>query len=101
MVVKKNKSVLAKLIKDLKKIGPLLSEIPALIIDDESDQASVNTTDPKKWEEGKVARTAINSQISQLLGLLPAPSTSATRRRPSPTSSSTRATARTSSRATS
>ncbi|MFF3352570.1 Z1 domain-containing protein [Streptomyces sp. NPDC002917] len=71
MVVKKNKSVLAKLIKDLKKIGPLLSEIPALIIDDESDQASVNTTDPKKWEEGKVARTAINSQISQLLGLLP------------------------------
>ncbi|MFI9036045.1 Z1 domain-containing protein [Streptomyces sp. NPDC053726] len=71
MVVKKNKSVLAKLIKDLKKIGPILSEIPALIIDDESDQASVNTTDPKKWEDGKVARTAINSQISQLLGLLP------------------------------
>lgn len=71
MVVKKNKSVLAKLINDLKKIGPILSEIPALIIDDESDQASVNTTDPKKWEEGKVARSAINSQISQLLGLLP------------------------------
>ncbi|MEW2490438.1 Z1 domain-containing protein [Streptomyces sp. NPDC048411] len=71
MVVKKNKSVLAKLIKDLKKIGPILSEIPALIIDDESDQASVNTTDPKKWEDGKVARTAINGQISQLLGLLP------------------------------
>ncbi|MCX4969581.1 Z1 domain-containing protein [Streptomyces sp. NBC_00654] len=72
MVVKKNKSVLGKLITDLKKIGPMiLSEIPALIIDDESDQASVNTTDPKKWEEGKVARTAINSQISQLLGLLP------------------------------
>lgn len=71
MVVKKNKSVLDKLIKDLKKIGPILSEIPALIIDDESDQASVNTTDPKKWEDGKVARTAINSQISQLLTLLP------------------------------
>lgn len=71
MVVKKNKSVLDKLIKDLKKIGPILSEIPALIIDDESDQASVNTTDPKKWEDGKVARTAINGQISQLLGLLP------------------------------
>ncbi|WP_406096630.1 Z1 domain-containing protein [Streptomyces sp. NBC_01013] len=71
MVVKKNKSVLDRLIRDLKKIGPILSEIPALIIDDESDQASVNTTDPKKWEDGKVARTAINSQISQLLGLLP------------------------------
>ncbi|MEU1211366.1 Z1 domain-containing protein [Streptomyces sp. NPDC005791] len=71
MVVKKNKSVLAKLIKDLKKIGPILSEIPALIIDDESDQASVNTTDPKKWEDGKVVRKAINGQITQLLGLLP------------------------------
>lgn len=71
MVVKKNKSVLEKLVKDLKKIGPILGEIPALIIDDESDQASVNTTDPKKWEDGKVTRTAINGQISKLLKLLP------------------------------
>ncbi|OIJ65239.1 Z1 domain-containing protein [Streptomyces mangrovisoli] len=71
MVVKKNKSVLEKLVTDLKKIGPILGEIPALIIDDESDQASVNTTDPKKWEDGKVTRTAINGQISKLLGLLP------------------------------
>ncbi|MER8017712.1 Z1 domain-containing protein [Streptomyces griseoluteus] len=71
MVVKKNKSVLENLVKDLKKIGPILGEIPALIIDDESDQASVNTTDPKKWEAGEVVRTAINGQISKLLGLLP------------------------------
>ncbi|MFD8422343.1 Z1 domain-containing protein [Streptomyces sp. NPDC059466] len=71
MVVKKNKSVLEKLVKDLKKMGPILGEIPALIIDDESDQASVNTTDPKKWEDGKVIRTAINGQISKLLKLLP------------------------------
>lgn len=71
MVVKKNKSVLDKLIGDLKKIGPILSEIPTLIIDDESDQASVNTTNPKTWEDGKVDRKAINGQISQLLGLLP------------------------------
>ncbi|MGW1756621.1 Z1 domain-containing protein [Streptomyces mirabilis] len=71
MVVKKNKSVLEKLVKDLKKMGPILGEIPALIIDDESDQASVNTTDPKKWEDGKVTRTAINGQISKLLNLLP------------------------------
>ncbi|MFJ3716829.1 Z1 domain-containing protein [Streptomyces sp. NPDC090057] len=71
MVVKKNKSVLEKLVTDLKKIGPILGEIPALIIDDESDQASVNTTDPKKWEDGKVTRTAINGQISKLLKLLP------------------------------
>ncbi|MCX4400474.1 Z1 domain-containing protein [Streptomyces sp. NBC_01764] len=71
MVVKKNKSVLEKLVKDLKKMGPILGEIPTLIIDDESDQASVNTTDPKKWEDGKVTRTAINGQISKLLTLLP------------------------------
>ncbi|MCI3930922.1 Z1 domain-containing protein [Streptomyces sp. AN091965] len=71
MVVKKNKSVLTKLVKDLKKIGPLLSEIPTLIIDDESDQASVNTTDPKKWEAGKVTRTSINGLITDLLRLLP------------------------------
>lgn len=71
MVVKKNMSVLEKLVTDLKKFGPILGEIPALIIDDESDQASVNTTDPKKWEDGKVTRTAINGQISALLKLLP------------------------------
>lgn len=71
MVVKKNKSVLENLVKDLKKIGPILGEIPALIIDDESDQASVNTTDPKKWAAGTVTRTAINGQISKLLKLLP------------------------------
>jgi hypothetical protein len=71
MVVKKNKSVLTNLVKDLKKIGPILREIPTLIIDDESDQASVNTSDPKKWESGQIQRTAINGLISQLLGLLP------------------------------
>ncbi|GAA4030471.1 Z1 domain-containing protein [Streptomyces plumbiresistens] len=71
MVVKKNKTVLSNLVDDLRKIGPLLSEIPALIIDDESDQASINTIDPKKWEAGKVTRTAINSLITDLLGLLP------------------------------
>ncbi|MEV8454446.1 Z1 domain-containing protein [Streptomyces sp. NPDC052095] len=71
MVVKKNKSVLSSLVKDLKKIGPILGEIPTLIIDDESDQASVNTSDPKKWEAGRTQRTAINGLISELLGLLP------------------------------
>ncbi|MFJ4472480.1 Z1 domain-containing protein [Streptomyces sp. NPDC089424] len=71
LVVKKNKSVLEKLVKDLKQIHGLLGELPALIIDDESDQASVNTSDPKKWERGSADRTAINGLISQLLGLLP------------------------------
>ncbi|MER7703059.1 Z1 domain-containing protein [Kitasatospora sp. NPDC097605] len=71
LVVKKNKSVLTKLVKDLKQIHGILGELPTLIIDDESDQASVNTTDPKKWEKGSTKRTAINSLISQLLRLLP------------------------------
>lgn len=68
MVVKKNKSVLTKLVGDLKRVGGLLDEIPVLIIDDESDEASVNTANPKK---PGAERTAINAAISQLLQLLP------------------------------
>ncbi|MFD8589101.1 Z1 domain-containing protein [Streptomyces sp. NPDC059637] len=68
MVVKKNKTVLAKLVKDLNKIKTPLGEIPVLIIDDESDEASVNTSSPKKPD---AERTAINKKISELLRLLP------------------------------
>jgi len=71
IVVKKNKAPLKKFVDDLKKITVSLNEIPTLIIDDESDQASVNTTDPDKWREGEKDRTVINGLISQLLGLLP------------------------------
>lgn len=70
-VVKKNKSVLTRLVRDLKSIRPRLNEIPALIIDDESDHASVNTTNPRTWRAGQRGRTAINNLISELLGLLP------------------------------
>lgn len=68
MVVKKNKAVLSKLVKDLNKIKTPLSEIPVLIIDDESDEASVNTANPNKQDS---ERTAINDKISELLRLLP------------------------------
>lgn len=68
MVVKKNKTVLAKLVKDLNKIKTPLGEIPVLIIDDESDEASVNTANPNK---PNAERTAINDKISELLRLLP------------------------------
>lgn len=71
VVVKKNKGVLQKLVRDLGKITARLHQIPALIIDDESDQASINTSNPKRWEEGKKDRTSINALISQLLGMLP------------------------------
>ena len=49
VVVKKNASVLRRLVRDLKSIRPRLLEIPALLIDDESDLASVNTTNPNRW----------------------------------------------------
>ncbi|MFB7875487.1 Z1 domain-containing protein [Nocardia sp. NPDC056064] len=67
MVVKKNKTVLTRLVKDLNKIKTPLAEIPVLIIDDESDEASVNTTRPKPDTE----RTAINQSIADLLTMLP------------------------------
>ncbi|WP_433303532.1 Z1 domain-containing protein [Actinoplanes sp. CA-030573] len=66
LVVKKNAHVLRKLAKDLAK-GKDLDQLPTLIIDDESDLASVNTRSP-----GKVAeRTAINKAIVDLLQRLP------------------------------
>lgn len=68
MVVKKHKTVLGKLVKDLKKIKTPLSEIPVLIIDDESDEASVNTSNLTKPD---AERSAINLKISELLQLLP------------------------------
>lgn len=71
MIVKKNGGVLTKLVKDLNRITARLHQIPALIIDDESDQASVNTINPKRWQAGKKNRTTINGLISQLLAMLP------------------------------
>lgn len=70
-VVKKNKTVLTKLVNDLRRIRARLGEIPALIIDDEADQASVNTVSPnlKKTSVDK-RRTAINMLIAELLGHL-------------------------------
>jgi Z1 domain len=71
IVVKKNAPVLRKVVRDLNKITARLGEIPALLIDDESDQASVNTSNPKRWKANQVERTAINGLISQLLIMLP------------------------------
>ncbi|MEV0950870.1 Z1 domain-containing protein [Promicromonospora sp. NPDC050249] len=69
-VVKKNASVLRKLVHDLQSTKTDLGEIPALIIDDEADQASINTTRPKKDSAEAKERTAINRLIAQLLGEL-------------------------------
>lgn len=74
-VVKKNSKVLDKLIADLASlqrqgIGEPLDQIPALIIDDESDQASINVkkqSGPNEEQE----RTATNKAIVTLLKMLP------------------------------
>lgn len=71
-VVKKNSTVLGRLVADLGEIHADLAEIPAVIIDDEADQASVNTKrpNPKNPTSEEKERTAINRRISEILGLL-------------------------------
>lgn len=64
-VVKKQKDSLAKLIADLTPLRDDLDHLPVLIIDDESDQASIDTTSPAKRRAGK--RTKINKLITDLL----------------------------------
>lgn len=74
LVVKKNATVLDKLRTDLQRANSdgLLIDIPALVIDDESDQASVNTVRPSSIDdEEKIERTRINAAIVHLLEILP------------------------------
>lgn len=71
IIVKKNSRVLLNLVKDLNTTGDKLDDIPAIIIDDESDQASINTMNPKRWSNENKKRTAINEQIHDLLTMLP------------------------------
>jgi hypothetical protein len=76
-IVKKNATVLRKLVTDIKANKNAFAEIPVLVIDDESDQASINTVDPEKvraaTQEGKdiKKRRAINEQIATMLELMP------------------------------
>ena len=62
LVVKKNTSTLRNLISWMKDNNPhKLQEYPMLLVDDEADQASINTR-----QDGA---TAINTKIRELLGL--------------------------------
>lgn len=69
-VVKKHPESLKSLIESLTKAAKhvQLEEIPAIVIDDESDQASVNTIRPKANEAKR--RKTINGLIVELLGKL-------------------------------
>jgi hypothetical protein len=73
LVVKKQATVLSKLARDLARINEdgALANVPALIVDDESDQASVNTIRPAISDDGETERTRINSAIVHLLDILP------------------------------
>ena len=68
LVIKKNKRILNNLITWLKKNNTLngngkIADLPLLLIDDEADNASVNTKDADSDP------TAINAAIRKLLGL--------------------------------
>lgn len=69
LVVKKNSSVLRNFIDDMKALRANVDDLPALIIDDEADQASINTARPDP--KGKAERTKINGAITEILQLLP------------------------------
>ncbi|MGP5218145.1 Z1 domain-containing protein [Arthrobacter rhombi] len=80
VVMKKNAAVLRKLIKDLKQIRGNTQDYPAIIIDDEADQAGINTKKPPvkltneevaEEERDRKERTTINRLLSDLLALLP------------------------------
>lgn len=83
LVVKKHHVVLEKLNHWLKGAGEILREIPALVIDDEADQASINTRgnrppDPTLDDDtegdgrpGPGGPSVTNALIRKTLGLLP------------------------------
>lgn len=72
VVVKKNKSKLEAFIEDLRAQSAGLDNVPALIIDDEADQASINTRDTRKHDaQGRRERTAINRLVTDMLNLMP------------------------------
>jgi hypothetical protein len=71
LVVKKHSGILEGLVDDLRLLRMRLTDLPALIIDDESDQAGINTVDPKKPPQAGKERTATNKAIVKLLKVLP------------------------------
>jgi hypothetical protein len=70
VVVKKQRDRLDRLLRDLKAVSAArCAEIPTLLIDDESDQASVNTVNPHAETDN--SRTSINERIVEILRRLP------------------------------
>jgi hypothetical protein len=72
MVIKKHSGRMQNVIRDLERVKShsRLADVPALIIDDESDQASVNTAKPTLDADDR-RRSTINKWVVDLLELLP------------------------------
>jgi hypothetical protein len=71
LVVKKHSGILANLVKDLKLIRTNLTDLPTLVIDDESDQAGLNTVNPMRSPTDGTERSKTNLRIVELLQLFP------------------------------
>lgn len=80
LVAKKNVAVLAKIDQWLEEAAPFLAHMPVLLIDDEADQASINTRgnrapDPavgdEDEEEEERAPSKTNALIRSILGRTP------------------------------
>lgn len=70
VIVKKQKQRLSNLLEELTAVGrERCAEIPTLVIDDESDQASVNTVNPRAVSDK--TRKPINDCIVRMLEKLP------------------------------
>ncbi|MFJ6105506.1 Z1 domain-containing protein [Streptomyces sp. NPDC092359] len=66
LAVKSNPTVLSRLVRDLAEYGAGLSDVPALVIDDESDPwSAVNTVRPRR------PRPVTSELLARLLELLP------------------------------
>jgi len=72
-VVKKNGTVLRRLIRWLSEASPeILNRCPIMIIDDEADEASINTaSNQAQGNPDTYRRTAINQRLIELLTMLP------------------------------
>lgn len=71
LVVKKHSGILQNLVRDMKLISTKLADLPTLIIDDESDQAGLNTVKPTRARNGATERSKTNLRIVELLQLFP------------------------------
>lgn len=70
-VIKKHVTVLRRFTEFLRRANVRLEDLPALIIDDEADQASINTNYGKTVDGEEIDPSKTNARIRELLAVLP------------------------------